>query len=285
MTRTRPDRCPGITRPWPADDGGVLRVRLPGGRVAAPALTALADVADDLGDGHLHLTSRANVQIRGVRDDAAAADRIAGAGLLPSPAHDLVRNIVCTPLTGLAGGVADLRGVLADLDTALLADDALAALPGKFLFLLDDGRGDVVGASHDLGAVATGPDRALVLIDGRAHRDVVLADVVPALIALAHRFLAVRGEGRSAAWHVHELAHGRDELGATTPVPLPQAAPPLPGSLAQDDGRWAYHRTWPDGVVPSAGVREIISLATELVVTPWRGLIATNLKHRPEDLA
>ncbi|KNX39160.1 hypothetical protein VV01_03225 [Luteipulveratus halotolerans] len=280
VTRTRSDRCPGITRPWRADDGDLLRVRLPGGRVSAAALAALADVADQLGDGDLHLTSRANVQIRGVTGASAAADRLAAAGLLPRRSHDLVRNIVCTPLTGLTGGRADLRPVLADLDAALLADDTLAALPGKFLLLLDDGRGDVAGSSYDVGAIALDASRALLLVDGAAHREVPLADVVPALLDLAHRFLAVRGDGPTAAWHVRELA---TELVPVTPWTPPSGERPAYGAIRQDNGRWSAHHAAPDGVIKSEIAREIASAATELVVTPWRGVIAVNLPDRPKD--
>ena len=276
-----PTAAPGSPVPGrPADDGDLLRVRLPGGRIRAAALTALADVATDLGDGDLHLTSRANVQVRGVRDAAAAASRLTAAGLLPSPSHDLVRNIVCTPMTGLRGGLADLRGVLRDLDTALLSDDRLADLPGKFLFLLDDGRGDVAAETHDLGAVALSTDHAVLTVDGQAHREVPLAEVVPALLALAHRFLDVRGEGATAAWHVREL--GADLAPVRRWQPPVDGRPAL-GALQQGDGRWALHVELGDGHLPASRAREIASAATELIVTPWRGIIAVDLPERPKD--
>lgn len=283
VTRTRPDRCPGITRPWHAEDGDLLRVRLPGGRIDASALAALADIATEYGDGDLHLTSRANLQLRGVGDGPAAAARIAAAGLLPRPSHDLVRNIVCTPLTGLVGGLADLRPLLKELDGAVLADDGLAALPGKFLFLLDDGRGDVAESTYDLGAIARSADTATILIDGQAHTDLPMDDVVTTLIELAHRFLGARGEGPSAAWHARELAGGAATLAEVSPAGLPKADPPAYGVIRQDDGLWTQHHAYADGMLSAEAAREITCVADELIVTPWRGILAVCLQDRPKE--
>ncbi|NUR08272.1 MAG: nitrite reductase, partial [Nocardioidaceae bacterium] len=62
--RDRADRCPGLTRPWPAEDGALVRVRLVGGVLPTAALAAMSGVARRYGDGDLHLTSRANLQLR-----------------------------------------------------------------------------------------------------------------------------------------------------------------------------------------------------------------------------
>ncbi|WP_231123788.1 hypothetical protein [Nocardioides sambongensis] len=172
MVRARPDRCPGVLRPWPAADGALVRVRVPGGRLPVPALRALVDVATRYGDGLVRLTGRANLQLRafptitGSTDDGVevrlpeeVVAAIEATGLLPSRAHDLARNVLVSPQTGLAGGRADLTPVLADLDAALLAAPDLAGLPGRFLFTLDDGRGDLADRHRDLGLVALDADR------------------------------------------------------------------------------------------------------------------------------
>ncbi|MGL5909052.1 MAG: hypothetical protein ACRCZP_03560, partial [Phycicoccus sp.] len=65
-TRTRVDRCPGVSRPWPATDGLLVRLRLVGGAVSHRSLRALLGVAERFGDGRLHVTSRANLQLRGL---------------------------------------------------------------------------------------------------------------------------------------------------------------------------------------------------------------------------
>jgi len=79
------DRCPGVRVLHQAEDGALARIRVPGGRVAAAQLRAVADAAA-LGSGLVELTSRANLQLRGLPDDAGPelVGRMAAAGLVPS---------------------------------------------------------------------------------------------------------------------------------------------------------------------------------------------------------
>ena len=167
--RFRPDACPGVFAPHDAADGALARIRLPGGAIDAAALRAVADCADELGDGHLHLTSRGNLQLRGLSRSSALSARLMDAGLLPSATHERVRNILASPLAGIASdptarvdvvasttlgtretGSCDVRGLAAELDRGLCARPELAGLPGRFLFALDDGRGDVAAEEPDL---------------------------------------------------------------------------------------------------------------------------------------
>jgi precorrin-3B synthase len=149
---TTGDACPGILDLHEARDGLVARIRLPGGYASSARLASLAALSSRYGDGCVDLTARGNVQIRGIQPDAAdgMAQRATAAGLMPSPAHDRARNITASPLAGLAGR-PDLRGLVRALDHAILADPALAALPGRFLFSLDDGTGHAGLGGCDVG--------------------------------------------------------------------------------------------------------------------------------------
>src|SRR3954466_9394934 len=101
MTRVRDDdACPGALQVHQAADGALARLRLPGGMIAAGQLEALAHTATEFGHGTLELTVRGNLQLRGVRDAPAVAEAAAAAGLLPSPTHERVRNIIASPLSG-----------------------------------------------------------------------------------------------------------------------------------------------------------------------------------------
>ena len=111
------------------------------------------------GSGLLQLTSRGSLQVRGLADpvpDAFVAG-ITAAGFLPSTTHERVRNIVASPFTGLHGGRADLRPMVVALDEALRAAADLAELSGRFLFALDDGRGDVITLPFDVGLPGARP--------------------------------------------------------------------------------------------------------------------------------
>jgi precorrin-3B synthase len=200
---TAADACPGIIDLHEARDGQVARIRLPGGYASATALTALAAMAARFGDGHIDLTARGNVQLRGIRPTQAGglAQRAAAAGLLPSPAHDRARNITASPLAGL-GGRPGLRGLVRSLDRAIRADPGLAALPGRFLFCLDDGTGRA-GISHcDVGLRWHTQGFDVIVAGRQTGLHGRPAEVVGRMIAAARAFLGQRlggaGSGRVA---------------------------------------------------------------------------------------
>ena len=146
------DACPGVLTLHPARDGLVARIRLPGGYASAARWRALAALSRDFGDGCVDVTARGNVQLRGLcaADAEALAAGAAAAGLMPSAQHDRARNITASPLSGLGGRPA-LRSLVDALDAALLAGPEFAALPGRFLFALDDGTAGASLAASDIG--------------------------------------------------------------------------------------------------------------------------------------
>lgn len=250
-------------------------MRLVGGEISRTELRKVGRVAARYGDGNVHLTSRANLQLRGLpfvdgHLEPTALAALEGTGLVPHPDHDLVRNVMVSPLTGLHGGRADLRPVARAYDDLLCADRALAGLPGKFLVVLDDGRGDLIDHSLDLGAVAVDDRHAQLRAGGRGWGDVVpLEDVPGALVELAHAFLRARGAGPNAPWHVDELpapllSGARDPRTAEASGPLPFGA--------FGDG---IHVEVPDGVLTPKSLKVVLDIGVtdQVIVTPWRGLV------------
>jgi precorrin-3B synthase len=216
--RDRADACPGALQTHSAADGELARVRLPGGLLAAGQLTALAVAARDLGNGSLELTSRGNLQLRGLPTDRAAelGGRLAAVGLLPSATHERVRNVLASTLSGRTdGGHVDVRPWVAALDAGLCADPGLAELPGRFLATLDDGRGDVAGLGGDVGLLALSPDVVALLLGGTdSGLRTRPADAVGLALAAARAFLAERAVQGSSAWRLAELTDGPARVAA-----------------------------------------------------------------------
>ena len=208
--RTRPDRCPGVLRPWPADDGAWCGSAFPAAGCRRGSLLALAAVAEEYGDARVRVTGRANLQLRGLPlTDGALPDRVVDRyrghrpAPVPRPRPGAQRAHLAAHRTGRGSGRPP--PVTAELDARLLSDPALAGLPGRFLFTLDDGRGDLADRHRDLGLIAL-DDRSCQLRVGPVWGRVIdLADAPTALIGLALLFLDRRGSGPTAAWHVEEL--------------------------------------------------------------------------------
>ena len=281
------DACPGALHVHRAADGALARVRLPGGVISPEQLQALAHAATRFGSPAMELTSHGNIQLRAITDTAAVADMVAAAGLLPSQTHERVRNIVASPLSGRLGGTTDIRGLVTELDEAIQSEPALAELPGRFMFGVDDGRADISGLAADAGAHFVGEATAALLLAGhdtgvRLNR----LDVVPALVAVATRFAATRGK----AWRVAELADTSPLLdqfavSAATGAKWPPVAQPPVGWLPQDDGRIALGAAVPLGVLQTRVAEYLAAIGAQLVITPWRSVLVCDLDEGVADVA
>ncbi|MGP3977319.1 precorrin-3B synthase [Streptomyces sp. 8N114] len=300
--RERNDACPGALRLHQAGDGGLARVRVPGGVLGAGQAAALGEAATRLGDGDLHLTSRGNLQLRGLGEgsDVGLARLLDGAGLLPSAAHERVRNIVASPLSGLDGyGHRDIRDQLAELDRLLCASEEARGLSGRFLFGVDDGRGDVVTLGADVTLVAAREGGALLRVG--ADRDagalrVDSAHAPAAAVTAAEVFLEAARECGVRAWRVgelpmtggelaHRVAQRLGDAGRIVPVPpLPEVDDrgPAPGLVTAPAGPVALSVLAPLGRLTGHQWTLLVRTAErdgsgELRLTPWRGVVVPGL--------
>ncbi|HEY2054606.1 MAG TPA: precorrin-4 C(11)-methyltransferase [Solirubrobacterales bacterium] len=247
-TRPRADGCPGILRLHPAEDGGLARVRLSAGRLSLLGLRALGEAAA-IGNGVVELTSRGNLQVRGVPNEAEAslADALRAGGLLPAAEHERVRNVAASSLAGrLPSSLAPTDEIAALLDQRLCDNPELVALSGRFLFALDDGSATVGigGADVALTAERTGGFR-LRLAGQATDRIADAADAAALAVAAARAFLAAAREAdRADAWRIADLPDGAELVAGRLGASLVESATPTPakvplGRVEQADGRWA----------------------------------------------
>ncbi|KAA5832474.1 precorrin-3B synthase [Saccharopolyspora hirsuta] len=296
LRRARPERdgCPGALRVHQAADGGLARIRVPGGALTPAQVRALAEVAA-LGDGGWELTSRANLQVRGLPPGAEQelAARLREAGLLPSATHERVRNIIGSPSAD-GRELVDVRAVAAELDAALCGTPALAELPGRFLFAIDDGSGDVSSLGADVGLRALDADTVALLLAG-ADSGVRTTPqrAVGIAIAAAEAFLAEKTAQDSPAWRLAELDGGAQRIAERLGAEAVPAEPVAPPTTHAQVGR--AHR--PDGTISAvAGAPlgrltpdqvDIITAASgtagELRLTPWRTVVLPGMRPGEAD--
>ncbi|WMY12775.1 oxidoreductase [Paraburkholderia phenoliruptrix] len=151
----RPSACPGLARIVAARDGGICRIKLPGGELSAAQADAIAHVSARHAAGVIELTNRANLQLRGVRggEEAALSAALVDARLGPLPdgeaegearldalAADDIRNVMISPTAGRDPcALFDTRPLCAALLALLQSDARFAALSPKFALLVDGG--------------------------------------------------------------------------------------------------------------------------------------------------
>ncbi|MEO4047310.1 precorrin-3B synthase [Pseudomonas sp. CAU 1711] len=296
-----PSACPGLWRVVPARDGGICRVKLPGGLLSSAQARAVAEAAHLCGNGVLELTNRGNLQIRGVRE--ACQDqllrRLLAAGLGPrDPAADDVRNLLLSPAAG--------RDSAAHLDTRPLAERLLAllqdrpefhGLSAKFALQLDGGEAlAMLDHPHDIWLSALPGGQRLAFGLAGSPRDaalgaVAVADAVPLVEALLRLFLRQAGEHT----RMRQLLAERPLAAflADLPVAL-ESAPARPARLRQEGPPLGVHAQVQAGLVmllagaplgrlQAEQLQALAELAEaegsgELRLTPWQGLLLPDVR-------
>jgi precorrin-3B synthase len=230
----RPSACPGLLRIVAARDGGICRIKLPGGELSAGQAEAIADVSERHAAGVVELTNRANLQVRGVRSghEAALIAALVDAGLgpigalgaadasslLPPSAADDVRNVMVSPTAGRDPfALFDTRLLSTELLTLLQSDARFAGLSPKFALLLDGGeRLARLDHPHDVWLAATQAEDGVRFVFGLAGCPPVVADANADADADADADAFQHTDSHSSAVHPHPNDTGA--LGAVLPA-------------------------------------------------------------------
>ncbi len=280
----------------PAKDGGICRVKLPGGLLSSVQAHAVVAAARNHANGVLELTNRSNLQIRGVREESQGAlvQQLLDAGLGPRHADaDDVRNVLISPAAG--------RDQAAHLDTRPLAEQLLALLQDvpafrdlspKFAVQLDGGEAlAMLDHPHDicLSALPGGTQLAFGLAGcprGDALGVVAVDQAVQLVEALLRLFLELAGEHTRMRQLLAELpaqvflARLSFDFQSVTPGFTSQASDTAPLGVhaqAQPD-RVMLLAGAPLGRLQAEQLQALADLADaegsgELRFTPWQGVL------------
>ena len=266
--------CPGALTPMTSADGLVVRLRPPLGRLSSAQAQAVAAAAIRFGPGEVELTSRANLQIRGVAeaDHAALLAELAAHGLVdPDPETERARAIAIAPFYREATEIAGLAHILTE---ALHA----APLPSKFGATLDIGSAPVLaGTAADLRLERAADGRLVLRPDGSATGWPVTAETLPSTLTKLIGWFLETGGVRNGRGRMRKHLIGKCDLpeGCNVAPALP-AALPIPGPVG--DGQLAVVAF---GLMPAQTLSALADLSAEIRLTPWRGVFLPGLRALP----
>ena len=149
----------GLFNVQPAQPGFMCRLRIPACKLRAHQLAGLADLAQRLGGGYAHVTTRGNLQIREVPPQHII-DLLEGLydlGLTcKGSGADSVRNITANPTAGFdPKELLDLSPYAVRLHHHILNTPSLHGIPRKFNIAFDGGGIiSAVADTNDIGFVA-----------------------------------------------------------------------------------------------------------------------------------
>ncbi len=159
--------CPGLFYTTPAQDGILFRLRIPGGILGSGQFQAIADIAQQYGNGYVDVTNRANIQIREIdgKFNVAVLKYLQDMGLgSRNPAVDHIRNIMTSPTAGIdPQEVIDTRPFVQSWNDYIEAHPALSGLSAKFSVGFDGG--GIVRVCDRLNDIAF----VAVLVDGKVY--------------------------------------------------------------------------------------------------------------------
>ncbi|TXN45460.1 precorrin-3B synthase, partial [Methylobacterium sp. WL119] len=217
--------CPSLARPMPTGDGLLARIHPPLGILTRAQIRAVAAASRAFGNGHVDVTARANLQLRGVTEATrpALVAALGGAGLGDMRADGGPQRLTLTsPLAGLTGEAVDVRAMASAIEAHGLA---IAGLPPKTLVLIEGGGTDLSGIAADIHVRATGPGIAAVgLADEAGVTWIATCDEARTAEAVAGLLRAFATSGRR---RIRDLADTeRGSLVRVLPAILADEPPP-----------------------------------------------------------
>ncbi len=283
-----------------ARDGGLCRLKLPGGALTAAGAQAVAEAARRFGNGAVEITNRANLQLRGIAkaQQASLIDHLLAAGLgPPSAAADDVRNLMLSPMAGLDPTAAlDTRPLAASLLQTLEQQPRFHALSPKFAIQLDGGEALAeLHHHHDLwlsplwlaGELHVALGCASAIAEAPPVAAVPASEGMALLLAVLDRFLALAGPapGRMrellASLPAAALLDGlpvASQRGPFTAVPARMSPPALGLHPQRQAGEVAVGVAPALGRMPADSLSALARLALDLGdgqlrLTPWQGVL------------
>jgi len=269
--------CPSALRPMLSGDGLVVRLRPRGGRLSSAQAAGIAELSARHGNGLIDLTGRANLQIRGVREEShepliEGLDRL---GLVDAELDaETQRNILVSPFWNEGD---DIQSLAAELEQALAKRPL--GLPEKFGFAVDCGERRVLAQAPADIRIERGSGGSLTVRGDGAlcGRTVARGETIETALSLAEWFVASGGvkggRGRMAA---HLATAARPDAFADHARPAPMAASPEPGIR---EGGALVGLAF--GQLQSATLDHLATLAPGLRMTPWRMIFLEGLREMP----
>lgn len=307
----RPSACPGLWRIVSARDGGICRIKLPGGLLLAEQADAVAAAAERFAGGVIEATNRGNLQIRGIAGEhRGLVETLLAAGLGPrDAAGDDVRNLMLSPLTGHDPAMLlDARPLAGQILDLLEGTPRFHQLSAKFAVQLDAGEHlAMLEHPHDLWLSALRLEQRSWLAFGLAGcpADGQVLGAVPAeqglvlVRAVLERFLDLATPAQSRMRHLLEVCSATDFIDGLG-LAIRRDAAVLAwrreprnvswlGVLPQAQGL-ALGVAPPQGRLTPAMLRGAARIARErgdgsLRLSPWQSLVLTNLQAQHIDHA
>lgn len=292
--------CPSLFKPMQSGDGWLLRVKPKAGKLSAEQARIIAAQASRYGNGHIDLTARANLQVRGMEPKGAA--RFAAAAVPAGIAHavaaiERVRNVTTSPL-----GPNDPSAPLNSHALAAIAEEALTtaqpleAIPSKFGILVDGGGlFSLAGFSADIilrpASRSPGSAVAISLDGGKQAVTCGTSDLAVVLGHLVQAFLALNAEQAEPASRMRGLVEACGEEAVFARAGLsPQRAPrepkiapsPIGFTPVPQERRGVFGIGLPFGRIETDALHSLADLCSRfgdgrLRLTPWRVLMISGV--------
>ncbi len=266
--------CPGALRPMMSGDGLVVRVRAPLGKLSVNQARGVARLSDAFGNGLLDISARANLQMRGIREDAheELIEGLRELGLIdPDAQAEARRNVLLAPFWAEGD---DTHAIATELSAALTAATDLA-LPGKFGFAVDCGSESVLQDTAADIRIERTREGLILRADGAGTGLPVTRESAAAeALALARWFLeqggAPQGRGR-----MHRLIARRGP-------PAAHAAPVAKASFSAKPGAVPAGTlaALEFGQMPAATLAQLADHGP-IRLTPWRMLLVEGTTELP----